>query len=245
MLNDIKDMAFTVDSMVSSSDIWEEDAKIYTRVSRTFSLAKHIRLTTWIVVAGLFTLSINVAILHHFFLGLLLLLSTASFSLLSLATYLRLTAALGTALAVKKASILTTLLSIGGLIPPGDIMDRLTILSIKKKKLWNKLSGRTRTHLVSDMEDTWLFFLLQCEGEGILREECSSLKLEQLTRALLRSNERQWELEDKVRSETSETAALGARHQNHIRVELKNQINALFNYHQEIKDYKWELQPTE
>jgi hypothetical protein len=52
------------------------------------------------------------------------------------------------------------------------------------------------------------------------------------------TNEIQWELEDKVRSEKTGEAAYAARVNNSSRVEIKNKINELLGFPCEVKDYK-------
>jgi hypothetical protein len=114
-------------------------------------------------------------------------------------------------------------------ISPGDITDKLTILCIKLSKIpGNQL-----------IKDEWLR-TIKLVGHLLYRLDLDQQDIFwEYTQALLYINLDQWRLEDKVRSEKSWEAAVGARENNKLRVEMKNKIAELFSYPNEVKLYQW------
>jgi hypothetical protein len=116
------------------------------------------------------------------------------------------------------------------LIAPGDIVDKYTILLLKivmlrceqDKKFAREELSRTIVLLQQVVDlipvSTFHFF-------GLLSE-------------LLAINTEQWKCEDRVRTENSWQAAQAARECNSRRVRKKNEINKLFGYPVEVKQYQ-------
>jgi len=123
------------------------------------------------------------------------------------------------------------------LISPADLVDKITILKIKRDKLKDKLSNKELKSIKQDMGAHFVLLKLRCEYDEIFKNWPESLKLEELTKQLLKSNEDQWDAENRVRQEHSWEAAVAARELNTQRTKIKNDINFLFRHNQEIKEY--------
>lgn len=117
------------------------------------------------------------------------------------------------------------------LIAPGDVADKLTILNIKAKHFED---GTPKAKLVHD--ELARTILLMDRIVDYHPDVCE-LKLYELIRDLRAINEEQWASEDRVRTEQSWEAAFYARQCNTKRVNKKNEINQLFEYPVEAKDY--------
>lgn len=118
------------------------------------------------------------------------------------------------------------------LIAPGDIVDKLSILTIKRayikdrhKQLLANEEWRRTNLLMTKLEKMYL----KNEQVNIYRRLFHELYL---------INKKQWELEDKVRSDKTGEAAYEARRNNRVRIAKKNDINELFGYPIEVKEYK-------
>lgn len=119
---------------------------------------------------------------------------------------------------------------------PGEVADRWSINKVKSEKFSeeNQRQAQTETQ----------------EGEaalGYLSRKLSDRKqqeLQQLLDRLFYLNKVQWEMEDRVRTKRSWKAAVDARENNSLRVEVKNQINELFDFRTEKKLYGDEMAST-
>lgn len=119
------------------------------------------------------------------------------------------------------------------LINPGDLFDKMTILIIKLEKVKDLKSKFIITEE--------LFKLLTYINNSIKLDNLISYgngKLKDCIDDLFYLNKYQWELEDKVRTEESWEAAQYARNNNIQRIKVKNQINKLFCFPCEVKEYK-------
>jgi len=106
------------------------------------------------------------------------------------------------------------------LFPPGEVFDRATVLLIKEEKGLCSVDPAVKCLLD-------FYFDSNNERMSLFRE-------------LREINRRQWDLEDRVRTEQSAEAAVAARENNNLRVACKNKINKLFGYGNEVKCYKGE-----
>jgi hypothetical protein len=111
---------------------------------------------------------------------------------------------------------------------PGELFDRMTILMLKALYLRKKVPE----HELDEAAHLQSIFM-----DKLTTENDRTLAMN-LFNELYRTNEVQWELEDKVRSEKSWEAAVAARDNNTRRVNIKNRINKLFGYSEELKSYK-------
>jgi hypothetical protein len=115
------------------------------------------------------------------------------------------------------------------LFPPGEVIDRITIEDAKNSHILGyKEIYRSKHDSVDIIIDRTL-------TDGRLRT-----RLHTLWDQLSELNARQWDWEDRVRSEESAEAAVGARRNNTERVRIKNKINELFGAPREVKQYKGE-----
>ena len=113
-------------------------------------------------------------------------------------------------------------------VSPGEIVDRITILEIKAQKLSNEAARKTAT--------IELLVTSRAMGEWLIAHPVDEEKLLELTELLRVINNNQWALEDRVREDSS--WAQSARANNTLRVEVKNSINELFDWMQEMKEYE-------
>jgi hypothetical protein len=116
-------------------------------------------------------------------------------------------------------------------ISPGDTADTLTILQIKREKIEDPDIGITIQDSIcrlSVVMDTMLepFDDATFERFVTLQNELRAINLTQ------------WDLEDRVRTESSWEAAKAARDNNTLRVSKKNEINQLLGFPVEQKKYK-------
>ena len=118
-------------------------------------------------------------------------------------------------------------------INPGDLVDKYSILLIKLVKYPEKIDD------ISE-EIARISYLLDrlLEYYNSITEQLQSKMVFYLFSELCLINLKQWELEDRVRSEQTGTAAYNARVNNSKRIEIKNKINDLFNFPDEVKLYK-------
>lgn len=136
------------------------------------------------------------------------------------------------------------------LVDPGDLWDRITILDIKIIKLEEKLEKLRKTENIKekvDIEDKLKVTERQYDrarqlADLLIRNTglIDFITLFRLVSELRDRNEKQWELEDRVRTEISWEAAKAARHNNSKRVEIKNKINKLYGFPTEVKEYAGE-----
>lgn len=119
-------------------------------------------------------------------------------------------------------------------ISPGDLYDKITILIIKTNRIGTK---QIEDELVSN---SIAAVILEESYPNILKN-----KLDNLINELLDTNEKQWDLEDLVRkhglnknSDGLINSCYQARINNNRRIELKNEINQLFDRHLEAKKYE-------
>ncbi len=113
--------------------------------------------------------------------------------------------------------------------PPGELADKLSILGLKQRKIG--LSD----NLAAQYEATEICF--HNSISILMDDKYKQFRLDQLLEELGKINEEQWDWENKVRSEQSVEAALGARECNNRRIRVKNEINQLFGSHEEVKSY--------
>ena len=113
-------------------------------------------------------------------------------------------------------------------LTPGDLADRITIASVKCGQFDDRLD------LIQQWENHYRLLSL-LYPRLITEQQAVSLRNE-----LYLINTEQWDFEDRVRTEKSAEACLGARECNNRRVETKNKINELFEAEKEIKSYKGE-----
>lgn len=111
----------------------------------------------------------------------------------------------------------------------GDILDKYTILLIKKSK------GLLVDEELNHFNDKKLFSIGQLLNNGV--------EIFHYFNQLLKANQVQWELEDQVTDAMNRNEIgnlfLKIKAQNNIRVEIKNKINSLdVNSHIEKKKYK-------
>jgi hypothetical protein len=121
------------------------------------------------------------------------------------------------------------------LLSPGDLWDTYAILGIKHSRIEDpKLRA-----LAAESRDRLGMFL-----DSLHRKLGSSAPnkylVKEYTDDLWRANWYQWDLENRVRTESSWEAAQAARENNTKRVKLKNEINKLYGYPVEVKNYKGE-----
>lgn len=121
------------------------------------------------------------------------------------------------------------------LLAPGDVLDKLSILFIKKQKIEDPLKKEA---IQEDINRTSLLWRNMCHE---LEKQIGFVGMgtASLFGQLYKTNLKQWDLEDRVRTEDSWEAAQAARENNTLRVNLKNDINDLLGYCiEEIKEYK-------
>jgi hypothetical protein len=111
------------------------------------------------------------------------------------------------------------------LFPPGEILDRLSILEIKHEK---GLISRLQVSWGSEM---YLALMSLLSREDVKKYERCYIHLKSLNLA-------QWNFEDLVRKDRSGEAAFRARKNNDLRVRVKNEVNKLFKIKPEVKKYK-------
>ena len=126
------------------------------------------------------------------------------------------------------------------LLSPGECWDRLVILELKvlnikgaeKQEIaaceWCKV-----TELIQNIHSAG--FIPKYDNIETWRH------LIYLVDKLRQQNDIQWDCEDKVRTEESWEAAKAARDSNTKRVAIKNDINTLYGYAQDVKDYAGEV----
>ena len=117
------------------------------------------------------------------------------------------------------------------LVSPGELSDRLSILQIKRERILDENSGKFIQEEICKMSLA-LELIMNQFHHGIYDE------WEPLMEKLTRLNEKQWDLEDRVRTESSWEAARAARENNTERVAIKNEICVLFGYPIEVKSYR-------
>ena len=122
------------------------------------------------------------------------------------------------------------------LVSPGECWDRLTILelkiiSIQDEEKQKTIAGEWRrvSQLIEHIHATGCI----PKEEGLPAWH----KLVHLTHRLHAQNTLQWMHEDKVRKEKSWEAAQAARESNTRRVAVKNKINQLYGYAEDVKQY--------
>ena len=115
------------------------------------------------------------------------------------------------------------------LIAPGDVLDKMSILAIKLQKISQNKFVQDEIHRIEQLYTNIL--AVNPEYKKIVPE------VNELAAQLLETNFDQWLLEDRVRTENSWEAAQAARDNNTKRVRVKNEINKLFGYPIEMKDY--------
>lgn len=113
--------------------------------------------------------------------------------------------------------------------PPGELADKLSILGLKQKKIG--LSD----NLAKQFQATEICF--NNSISILVDDKSKQSRIDHLLEQLAKINEEQWNWENKVRSEQSITAALGARECNNRRVRIKNEINYLCGSPEEEKAY--------
>ena len=125
------------------------------------------------------------------------------------------------------------------LISPGECWDRLVILELKvlnikdaKKQEVAACEWCKITELIQNIHNAG--FLPKHHDKEAWRF------LIYLVDQLRQQNDIQWDCEDKVRTEESWEAAKAARDSNTRRVAIKNDINTIYNYAQDVKDYAGE-----
>jgi len=120
--------------------------------------------------------------------------------------------------------------------PPGEMADKAAILALKLRKLKGKLTEDRELWLRGQLDATLVCFH---RSIAILLPEIESkqIQLDVLLNSLAQINEEQWDWEDKVRTDKSVEAALGARECNSRRVQCKNQINRICGVGDEEKMY--------
>lgn len=117
------------------------------------------------------------------------------------------------------------------LIAPGDVIDKYTILQIKLEKI----KDQKKIDFIKEelfRTEVLLNNIMAKEPENI------KLKIKGLYNKLHKINREQWSWEDKVRTEQSWEAAIGARECNNRRVAVKSEINWILDYPCEVKEYK-------
>lgn len=117
------------------------------------------------------------------------------------------------------------------LIAPGDVIDKYTITALKLQHITDT---KKKKFLHDELRRTFLLLsrIFQLYTDEIVNRALDLLK------QLMVINTEQWSWEDKVRSEKSWEAAVGARDCNTRRVDKKNEINSLLGYPIEQKEYK-------
>lgn len=115
------------------------------------------------------------------------------------------------------------------LLCPGDLADKLAILHLKLTRI-----GHSEALQEDIRRTTALFFIVLDTNKSKERRAWD------LYDELVKVNNHQWELEDRVRTEHSWQAAQAARTNNTQRVKLKNQMNELLGYPSEQKKYQGE-----
>lgn len=118
------------------------------------------------------------------------------------------------------------------LIAPGDVADKLTILSIKMRHFQDNEEKRRLVH------DEFQRTLVLMDRIVEYYPDLNEAELRTLNKELEAINMIQWDSEDRVRTEQSWAAAFHARQCNSERVKVKNKINKLFRYPTETKDYQ-------
>jgi hypothetical protein len=117
------------------------------------------------------------------------------------------------------------------LISIGDLTDKVIILELKVQ---NIKDITMRSGVVQDiLRSNALLGLIWNYYPDEIWDEWDKLYHE-----LYEINQEQWNWEDRVRTEKSWEAAVGARECNSRRVVVKNKINELFGYPVEQKQYK-------
>jgi hypothetical protein len=116
-------------------------------------------------------------------------------------------------------------------VSPGNIADELSILYLKREKILDPDTG-----LVIQDTICRLSVLMDSILDRFNQEVNDTFW--KLLEELSEVNRIQWDLEDRVRKESSWEAAQAARSNNSIRVEIKNKVNRLFGYPTEEKLYR-------
>lgn len=130
------------------------------------------------------------------------------------------------------------------LLDPGDLWDRITILDIKIQKLsqnpeakkFDKKKGSKLGIVKAQYDRAKQLVDKLIRATGLM----DFVTLSRLITELRDSNEKQWDLEDRVRTENSWEAAKAARDNNSDRVKIKNKINELYGFPTEVKQYAGE-----
>lgn len=115
------------------------------------------------------------------------------------------------------------------LYSPGDVVDKLTILDLKLAKF----KDSNKLDIIREETFKTTLFL----SELIRSADPDKQALQELSDELEAINRRQWEYENQVRSEGGSEATQAARSNNMKRVRVKNEINRLFNFPTEQKEY--------
>jgi len=129
------------------------------------------------------------------------------------------------------------------LVSPGECWDRLTILELKIIKIdnvgKNRIAGAEWRRVMQLIEN---LHLANCYPRDFKHDQ-SEPRWDLLIRSvdrLRKQNTLQWICEDRVRMENSWEAAQAARNSNTIRIEIKNRINYLYGYAEDVKQYAGE-----
>lgn len=121
-------------------------------------------------------------------------------------------------------------------LKPGEIIDRQTIVQIKREKLTDPTVLTQLDTEATALREAFYFLYPHAEVEPLRTSTA------QLFNELLEINRGQWDLEDQVRAATTPEAqfqaAYQARQSNTARVGLKNKINQLFQVIPEHKHYQ-------
>lgn len=125
--------------------------------------------------------------------------------------------------------------AVAGYVSPGDLADTISILSIKAHRLQDELQSHKINQLLEQKEEYKFLLAMHAQHKDLSEAEMD--ELHRLTLFLHNINMEQWDWEDRVRSEQSWEAAIGARECNSKRVEVKNEINKIFGYFTETKRY--------
>lgn len=124
------------------------------------------------------------------------------------------------------------------LFPTGEIADKLSILLLKLERL-EKLSHQEVTELEEQCLQAWR--LLSEKFSKILAESqnpaLTTISFLNAVAELIVSNNLQWNYENDVRSLQTADAAVRARKQNKVRVDIKNALNRLLVENTEKKQY--------
>ena len=129
------------------------------------------------------------------------------------------------------------------LVSPGECWDRLTILELKIIKIKdigkNRVASAEWRRVMQLIEN---IHLANCYPRDFAHDQ-SEPRWDLLIHwvdMLRKQNAIQWDCEDRVRTENSWEAAQAARKSNTKRIQIKNQINELYGYAEDVKQYAGE-----